>query len=522
MEMRCPKCDSDELGTAGKADSSRNQRWRCKACGHRTTNPCGLGTEPMFKTELPEATRYVITAAQNATGIHTAFFRALKKYCDVNKAELIIVPFRYRNPTSIWSAADESQDWWQDDLNEYMYDGRMYINTNLQLLSDIKVTPTAVTPLSGFETITGGDSGIIAHPKIEMKCIATPANKLPKMMMTTGACTLMNYTDTKAGKKGEFHHSFGALVIEVDGNHFHSRQINAMKDGSFMDIAGGKVRRYTGNKVKRVAGIEALVMGDTHVDFLCPDVVEATFGKGGIIDVLKPKKLVWHDLLDFFSRSHHCDAIGNIAKAKTGRDNVREEVERAVDFIVSNTPKNVVSVLVPSNHNEHLGKWINEEDWKMEGINAEFYLETALAMVKGATVDPLYGISHPDPFHYWVTKLKPKHTLRLLTRDTSDVAKAIELSMHGDKGLNGARGSLLGLSKIGVKSIIGHSHTPGIRDGCYQVGTSSVLRRDWNSGPSSWMNTHCLVYPNGKRSLINIIGTTWRADDLPNLGAAAA
>ena len=103
----------------------------------------------------------------------------------------------------------------------------------------------------------------------------------------------------------------------------------------------------------------------------------------------------------------------------------------------------------------------------------------------------------------------PKHKFTLLARDTSDQAKEIELSMHGDKGLNGGRGSLLSLSKIGVKSIIGHSHTPGIREGCIQVGTSSVLRRDWNDGPSSWMHTHCLVYPNGKRTLINMIGGEW-------------
>ena len=513
LELRCPKCDSDNLGTSGKADSSRNVRWRCRACGHRTTNPCGVGKEPRFKTELPESDRYVITAAQNATGIHRGFFRSLLKYCKHNDAKLIIIPLRYRNPTSLWSAADESQDWWNDEILDYLYDGRMWINDNLQLLADIKVTPTAATPLSGFETITKGDSGIIAHPKIEMRCIATPANKLPKMMMTTGAVTLMNYTDTKAGKKGEFHHTFGAIVVEVDGNQFHTRTINAMKDGSFMDIAGGTVNKYTGNKVTKQKGIEALVMGDTHVDFICPQVYEATFGDEGMVKLLKPKKLVWHDLLDFFSRSHHTNAIGKVAKAKTGRDNVREEIERAVSFIIDNTPKGVTSVLVPSNHNDHLEKWINEEDWKEEGINAETYLETALAMVRSATVTG-FGIEFNDPFHWWVNKLAPGHKIVLLVRDEPNDSKDIELSMHGDKGLNGGRGSLLSLSKIGVKSIIGHSHTPGIRDGCTQVGTSSVLRRDWNTGPSSWMNTHCIVYGNGKRSLINMISGTWRLSEV--------
>ena len=76
MEMRCPKCDSDSLGKAGKADSSRNQRWKCYGCGYRTTNPCGVTKEPKFKTELPESERYVVTSAQNATGIHTAIASA--------------------------------------------------------------------------------------------------------------------------------------------------------------------------------------------------------------------------------------------------------------------------------------------------------------------------------------------------------------------------------------------------------------------------------------------------------------
>jgi hypothetical protein len=83
--------------------------------------------------------------------------------------------------------------------------------------------------------------------------------------------------------------------------------------------------------------------------------------------------------------------------------------------------------------------------------------------------------------------------------------------MHGDRGPNGARGSIKNLRRIGVKSIIGHSHSPGIDEGCYQVGTStSLVPRLQQSGPSSWLNTHCLVYANGKRTLINIINGEWR------------
>lgn len=34
---------------------------------------------------------------------------------------------------------------------------------------------------------------------------------------------------------------------------------------------------------------------------------------------------------------------------------------------------------------------------------------------------------------------------------------------------------------------------------------------EYNRGsPSGWMNTHCVIYLNGKRALINIIDGRWR------------
>jgi len=58
--------------------------------------------------------------------------------------------------------------------------------------------------------------------------------------------------------------------------------------------------------------------------------------------------------------------------------------------------------------------------------------------------------------------------------------------------------------------VIGHTHSPGISEGCYQTGTSSLLKLGYTSGPSSWLNTHCSVYSNGKRSLISIIDGKWK------------
>lgn len=512
-ETVCRKCGAvDSFWKDGKADSSKNQRYRCKSCKFRTTTPWDQAPPAEFKDEFPiEYGRYVITCAQNATGLFRPFFRSLMHYCEVNNAALVVIPFRYKNPTSMWTKEQEHDDWWSEEIAPYLYQGEFWLTDRLVVRADVPITPTKVSPLAGFDTLTGSASAIFGHPKLELKCVATPQNKLPKMIMTTGAVTKRNYIPSVAGKKGEFHHTYGATVVEVEGDIFHTRQINAMNDGSFYEIAGGKVSRYTGNKISHAKRVEALVMGDTHVDYIDPDVYTATFGIGGIIDALKPKQLLWHDVLDFYSRSHHHGPMEDIAKSKGGADCVASEIARAVNFIIEHTPKNTKSVVVPSNHPEALEKWIKRTDWKSDPVNAETYLETALHMVRTAGVGE-HGAQWGDPFHYWIDKLCPDHKLTLLKRDESHEVKGIELSMHGDMGSNGTRGSLLNLSKIGVKSIIGHSHTPGIREGAYQVGTSSKLRLDYNRGPSSWMHTHALIYPNGKRTLISVIKGSWRYD----------
>ena len=114
-----------------------------------------------------------------------------------------------------------------------------------------------------------------------------------------------------------------------------------------------------------------------------------------------------------------------------------------------------------------------------------------------------------DPFAFWAEERLTVPT-KFLERDQTFVINGIELSLHGDIGPNGSRGSAVNLNKIGIKSVLGHSHSPCIEKGVCQVGTSSYLRLEYNQGPSSWLQTHCIVYPNGKRTLINIVDGEWK------------
>lgn len=523
--VQCLHCGSKRVkadGTGGYSAKEANdgkQRWKCLDCGKRTTAVArdeSTGIDKSLVAKLHQliqgargVQRYVITSAQNATPVNAAFLASLLGYCKHNSARLVVIPYRYKNPTSILGKNYDNDDWWAPELTSYLYDKRIKLNKHLVLLGDIKTQPTAARPLQGFESITGPHSAIVGHPKLELTTVPTPQEKLPKILTTTGAVTKRNYTPTKAGKKGEFHHTFGACVVEINGSEFHLRQLNAVKDGSFMDLRW----EYSGTKRRDTGGITALVLGDEHEEFGDPQARTATFAPGGMVDTLRPKLLVRHDVHDFYSRNHHHigEAFIDFVKHHTGTDNVEKMLDHTWAYIDSTTPVWASNVIVSSNHPDALAKWVKRADWRADPTNAKFLLKTTLAMLDGAHMEDT-GAKTIDPFAYWgAQRLKCIGRTRFLAPDESYRVHDIELGFHGHYGLNGARGTRSSFAKIGTKVVIGHGHSPGIFGGAYQTGTNSLLRLEYNHGPSSWLHTDCAVYENGKRSLITIINGKWRA-----------
>ncbi len=454
-----------------------------------------------------DAKRYIITAAQNATPVHAGFLKSLQTAASALKAELVVIPLRYKNPTSRWTASQQNEEQWAPELEPYLYNERKKLNSNLVLVGDVKTQPTASAPLTGFESLTGGESCIFGHTKIQLRAVPVPTGRFPKILTTTGACTLPNFTDSKAGALGAFHHSFGAVIVEIEGKTFHLRQINADKtDGSFTDLD----KHYTAKYTVAAPPALALVMGDTHVRFTCPKVDAATFGPAGIVETLNPQTLVFHDVLDGDTVNPHQvgDPFLAEAKRRAGKTDIQAEIQEAVTF-VGIRAKGRRAVIVDSNHHDFLCRWINRTDWRQDLKNAAFYLETAQVLLKSATLTP-HGGEYTNPFQYWVKKLGGSG-IRCLGPDESFKLAGIECGMHGHRGPNGARGSLKNLSRLGSRVISGHTHTPGIEEGHYQCGTSTPLRLEYTLGPSSWLNCHTVLYASGKRSLITVIDGSWRA-----------
>lgn len=462
--------------------------------------------------------RLVITSAQNATKVFRPFLKALQVYCDHNNAELVVIPYRYKNPTSVWSQGNKDQDWWDPAINPYKCEDYIQLTHSLQLFGPVKTQPTATNPLSGYDSVSGLDSAIFGHPKIQLSTIPTPSQKLPKIITTTGACTVPNYTPTKSGFKGHFHHSFGALVVEIDHNEFHLRHIHGdEKTGAFYDLD----KHYSSRGVKHEQHILALVTGDVHAEFLDDGVRDATFtGTNSICNILKPKEVVLHDLQDFYARNHHHkgNPFTKYGKHRFGRNSVEEGLQASADFLDNVIPDGIKKIIVRSNHDEALDRWLMETQPGHDPENDRFYhylmYHTYASMSKTDT-----GYARMDPFEFWCLNpdeypgLSKPEDVVFLKRDQSYMIGGIEVGYHGDKGPNGARGSARSFAKIGPKTIIGHSHSPCIYEGVYQVGLSAKMHLEYVSGPSSWLQTHSIIYKDGKRALINIINGKWRMDD---------
>ena len=467
-----------------------------------------------------EGNRFVFTAAQNNTYLHEKFFKALLRYCDDTKAELVVAKFRYnKNAFQNLSEDNENEEIWYDQrLEPYFLTEQATIRRDLIWCGELNILPTAVNPLSGLENYTRDASCIVPHAKVQMKSVPTMKHEPTKFMYTTGAVTLRNYIPQKAGQKASFNHMFAALFVEVDedGDWF-ARQLVANNEGEFQDLT----TKYTSRGIERDKRIEALTFGDIHSELTDKLVAEASWGagSGSMTNVLRPKKQFAHDLTDFRARNHHNLNDPHILASyhARGADSVREGLLcSAVWLAIADRPWSEI-IVVESNHDQALMRWLKDPRGAMDPVNSGYWHELNAYAHK-----ELAEGRQPHVFEYAIRSFCGPYSLtmdrvRFLREDeTYEICRTptspgIECGMHGHRGPNGSRGSIRNLRNIGKRANIGHSHEAGIVDGVYQAGVSAPLDMGYNVGPSSWSNTHIVTYPSGKRTLVTIRNGKWRA-----------
>ena len=455
--------------------------------------------------------RAIVVAAQNATPVDAGFWAVLEYMATTLGAEVLVIPLRYKNATSVWTASQRNAEWYAPEVRPYLWNVREDLNSNAMVIGDLKIQTTTSNPLSGAETLSRASSAVVGHTRAQSMSVATPQSKMAKWLTTSGAVTQPNYSDTRVGRLAEFHHSLSAILVELKGSKFFMRRLNyTSRTGRVIDNGVA----YYADRHETAPPSLALIQGDTHVRFVDQNVVKATFGAAGIVERIRPLHLIWHDLLDAHTCTphHRGNPFMDIGKYYAGRSSVNDETNEAKEFLNDRTQearkraklKDLLSVVVPANHNDMLFRYIRDEDWKkLPAENRIFYLETALKMAKSVEYTDI-GIHIPDPF---ISILQDANlpNVRALDINEEFVLADVALHMHGDKGPNGARGSRKNIRRVAVKSVIAHSHGPGEDEGCVQVGTSTKLEAEYTGPAGNWLNTHCDLNADGKRQLVTIV-----------------
>ena len=465
--------------------------------------------------------RFILTCAQNNTTMNEELWTNMKALSKHYKARILVARTVY-NRFAEASSMDKklvikgqtgvNEYVWDDRLTKYFADERMELAPGLVWCGETNVIPTAANPLTGFETYTGRNSSILPHPRIAMRSIPTHPSEGTKLMYTTGTLTTRNYIQRKAGQLAEFHHCYGGLLVEVDehGNWF-CRQLNAHDDGVLHDwdvrVENGQVS--TGNR------IEAINWGDLHPTYEDPIATELAFGKGGMLDQLAPRHQFMHDLLDNRVVNPHRAGgqkhIQSFIEHQLGHTSVEKEMEDTAGYLFRAQRRLITkTIVVKSNHDNWLNRWIELCDFRSDRKNAVYFLRAALHMWEN--IAKVKTEANMTKWAILNSKWGPDlGEVVFLDEDEPFQLLGIEFGMHGHQGANGTRGTAMGLSKFGRRANIGDKHTCGIYDGLYVSGVLGSLDQGYNKGPGSWSQSQIITYPNGKRAMVTFYKGKMRA-----------
>lgn len=378
-----------------------------------------------------------------------------------------------------------------EELDHLLVKEDFKINESL-ILKKVLQSDYSTNPISGV--LSSGKSVIVAGITQTFKTLERQikAGKLPNLLCATGSLNNRPHylAPTKTNLRSIECFTEGALYVEdVDGKNFNVRQIGFNGEGFYDLLWYATPKRVVESKKKSV-----LVIPDLHPTETCPKSFKASLE---MIQKLNPSDIILHDWFNAGTISHHIQ--NNYIKRANLKINLEQEVEIASKMIgkIRDTAKGMVH-LVSSNHPEHLERYLDEGRYKDDIINIKYVSELIGPFIRGENIYKVAFGKH--------IKL---NRINFLGREDVLQINGVELSNHGDAGINGSK-SCKSIKNPNV--VFGHTHSPEISPfGAMWVGTLTHLNLDYcnPSGYSSWLNSCAIVYPDGKKTLINIINGKW-------------
>lgn len=425
--------------------------------------------------------RFLISYAQNNTPILENLLDGMEKLAELYDAEILINAGAYTNPHS--EVNEIYKTIWHKRTVPYLISNQQNIHKYLTIITDANVLPTAEMPLRGFEGITGEESSIVGHPRQHFQVVATLPSQKEKLMFTTGSVTLPNYRKARVGKKAEFHHVMGFLVVELlDDENFVARHVSADENGDFNDLCF----KWKNGKITQDAKWDTIVLGDLHLGLEDKDMLSETLR---LMEIMKPKHTMLHDLFNGKSVNHHAqkDFVHQVLMEKNNTNSIAQELQYMKTWLTNWIDWGLV--VVASNHDAWLDKWVRLGQGQKDVKNAILFNEFQSV---------LFNEQAPKGLIPYIVDKEFGDRITTLHANDSFKRQGFELGAHGDRGANGGKSSPTTFKKLNVKIVAGDKHQPYTLDGARGVGVSTVLDHGYNLGLSSWVQSHGAIGDNGK------------------------
>ena len=423
----------------------------------------------------------------NNTNLIGKFLDTLEVFAEAKNFQILVKPVRYRNPNAIQRNEDYH---WDKRIIPYAMNQDFHLGSSL-VFSSVSLQATVANPLAGKQIAYKHKSVIYGGSSLEVDSVATPKSELAKLLFSTGSLNAAKYSNSDAGIKATAKHANSAILFIKVGN--YNRDYILEWDGtgfSFFD------EYWTPDGLHaEPASYEAIHLGDVHAEGLTPVIIKQRMR---LIEKLNPKQIIWNDLHNQGSQSHHNTMIENLKRFQNGTSCVRSEVQKSID-VLNKMGKGRKNVIVRSNHHDHLDQWLNRYQPKNDITNAEyfFWLMDKVAKNPGKC-----------PFELAIEEgLKVDY--EFVDGDDAYNVAGIDVGQHGDKGADGAR-SAVGFHKLSRKIQSGHTHKRWIK-GLHWTSGVLPLELGYNKGYGTWSSTDTMITSEGTRTHITFInGKFWK------------
>jgi hypothetical protein len=437
--------------------------------------------EKKFKIEI-------ITGIVAGCKVHREFVKSLEKYAKLKNANIVFMAMKHHAQPFESPRRD-----YDKFVENYQLIKHYRFNENL-IAIDAQINPQQLSPLTGLYRYGNGlqkTSVIIAHPKQDLKVIATGIKLHPRIITTTGVCTYPSYVKNRIGLLASQQHKIGAIIVEKRSDKiFHLRHITANKDGSFIDLG---VLYSHENKPVRVDC--KMVLGDDHGIEISSSARIATQEQ---IDELKPNEIFINDGFD--GKSVNVHTVNQFITQFMTHKNTPLTVEKEVCDTLKIKKEmfgNKKLVWVPSNHPDWIDRMLEVGSYPRDPLNSLFMHKLAIMKMEDPESNTILNA---------FKLVDPKFNMNItFPKRTEDIWAYKTQIHHGDIGLGGAKGSLSSFSKFIGSSTIAHSHTPGIDGDSMQVGHLTHGEQSYLKGLNSWIFANGVIYPNNNKQLIMII-----------------